>query len=48
MRGFGSVILGGQGFSAIALPCSVLVGMSLAFTAVSLRRFRFTDAKVSF
>jgi ABC-2 type transport system permease protein len=48
MRGFGSVILGGQGVSAIALPCLVLIGMSLAFTSVSLGRFRFTDAKVSF
>jgi hypothetical protein len=26
----------------------VLIGMSLAFTSVSLGRFRFTDAKVSF
>jgi len=48
MRGFGSVILTGHSFSAIVLPCSILIGMSLAFVAVSLRRFRFTDAKVSF
>jgi ABC-2 type transport system permease protein len=48
MRGFGSVILSGHSFSAIALPCLILIGMSLAFTTVSLRRFRFTDAKVSF
>jgi ABC-2 type transport system permease protein len=48
MRGFGSVILGGHSFTAVALPCSILIGMSLAFTTVSLRRFRFTDAKVSF
>src|SRR6202521_855255 len=47
MRGFGSVILNGHSFSAIILPCSILIGMSLAFVAVSLRRFRFTDAKVS-
>ena len=48
MRGFGSVILTGHSFSAIVLPCSILIGMSLAFVAVSLRRFRFSDAKVSF
>lgn len=48
MRGFGSVILNGHSFSAIVLPCLILTGMSLAFVAVSLRRFRFSDAKVSF
>jgi ABC-2 type transport system permease protein len=48
MRGFGSVILDGHSFRAILLPCLILVGMSLAFAGVSLRRFRFTDAKVSF
>jgi ABC-2 type transport system permease protein len=48
MRGFGSVILGGHSFSAIALPCVIVIGMSLAFTSVSLSRFRFTDAKASF
>lgn len=48
MRGFGSVILNGHSLPAIVLPCLVLIGMSLAFVAVSLRRFRFADAKVSF
>jgi ABC-2 type transport system permease protein len=48
MRGFRSVILDGHGLPAIVLPCCVLIGMSLAFAAVSLRRFRFADAKVSF
>jgi ABC-2 type transport system permease protein len=48
MRGFRSVILDGHSFPAIVLPCCVLAGMSLAFAAVSLRRFRFTDAKISF
>jgi ABC-2 type transport system permease protein len=48
MRGFGSVILDGHSFPAIFLPCLVLAGMSLIFAAISLRRFRFTDAKVSF
>jgi ABC-2 type transport system permease protein len=48
MRGFGSVILDGHSFPAIFLPCLILAGMSLTFAAISLRRFRFTDAKVSF
>ena len=48
MRGFGSVILNGHSFPAIVLPCLILIGMSLAFAAISLRRFRFTDPKVSF
>jgi ABC-2 type transport system permease protein len=48
MRGFRSVILDGHSFSAILLPCCVLAGMSLAFAAVSISRFRFADAKVSF
>jgi ABC-2 type transport system permease protein len=48
MRGFGSVILDGHSFPAIVLPCCVLAAMSLAFAAVSLNRFRFTDAKVAF
>jgi ABC-2 type transport system permease protein len=48
MRGFRSVILDGRSFPAIVLPCCILAAMSLAFGAVSLRRFRFTDAKVSF
>jgi len=48
MRGFGSVILGGHGWRSVVLPCTVLAGMCLGFAAVSLRRFRFSDAKVSF
>jgi ABC-2 type transport system permease protein len=48
MRGFRSVILDGHSFSAIVLPCCVLVSMSCIFALVSLRRFRFADAKVSF
>lgn len=48
MRGFGGVILNGRSFAAILLPCAVLAGMSLVFVGVSLRRFRFADAKVSF
>ncbi len=45
MRGFGGVILNGRGFPSILVPCGVLAGMSLVFVAVSLRRFRFADAK---
>lgn len=48
MRGFRSVILDGHSFPAIVLPASVLIGMSLVFATISLARFRFTDAKVSF
>jgi ABC-2 type transport system permease protein len=48
MRGFGSVILSGHSVSAIVLPCVILIGMSLAFVAVSLHRFRFTDTKRAF
>jgi ABC-2 type transport system permease protein len=48
MRGFQSVILDGHSFPAIVLPCCMLVGMSATFAAVSLKRFRFTDAKVAF
>ena len=48
MRGFRSVILDGYSFPAIVLPCCILGAMSLTFAAVSLSRFRFTDAKVSF
>jgi len=48
MRGFRSVILDGHSFPAVVLPCCVLAGMSVIFAAVSLSRFRFTDAKVSF
>jgi len=48
MRGFRSVILDGHSYPAIALPCAVLVAMSVAFAAVSLKRFRFTDTKITF
>ena len=48
MRGFGSVILSGHSLPAIVLPSLVLIGMSLVFAVISLRRFRFTDAKASF
>jgi ABC-2 type transport system permease protein len=48
MRGFRSVILDAHSFAAMVLPCAVLLAMSLAFGAVSLSRFRFSDAKVSF
>ncbi len=48
MRGFGSVILDGKGVLSIVQPCLVLAGMCLTFSAISLRRFRFADAKISF
>jgi ABC-2 type transport system permease protein len=48
MRGFRSVILNGSNSAAIILPTAVLTAMGVAFAAVSLFRFRFADAKVSF
>ena len=48
MRGFRSVILAGEGLSALALPIAVLLAMSSACLVVSLARFRFADPKVTF
>jgi ABC-2 type transport system permease protein len=48
MRGFRSVILDGGSLSGLVLPVSVLLAMSAGFAAISLARFRFTDAKSSF
>lgn len=48
MRGFRSVILDGHGLAAIILPAAILLTMSLAFAAIALTRFQFTDVKVSF
>jgi ABC-2 type transport system permease protein len=48
MRGFRSVILAGDGVSAMVLPAVVLVAMSAAFGVISLARFRFSDEKISF
>jgi ABC-2 type transport system permease protein len=48
MRGFRSVILYGQGLTAMVLPVAVLLAMSASFAVISLARFRFSDAKVSF
>ena len=48
MRGFRSIILDGHGLAAVVLPVAVLLAMSVFFAAISLARFRFSDAKVSF
>jgi ABC-2 type transport system permease protein len=47
MRGFRSVILAGDGVSAVLLPVGVLLGMSAFFGVVALVRFRFDDTKSS-
>lgn len=48
MRGFRAIILDGHSYPAVVLPCCVLIAMGLTFAAVALKRFRFTDAKVTF
>ena len=45
MRGFRSVILDGQGMSAMAAPIGALAAMSVVFAAVALRKLRFDAAK---
>ena len=45
MRGFDSVILDGQGLSAMAAPVAALAAMSLVFAVVALRKLRFDAAK---
>ena len=47
MRGFHSVILDGRGLAAMAAPICALGAMTLVFTAVSLRRLRFDEAKTA-
>jgi ABC-2 type transport system permease protein len=48
MRGFRSVILGGQGLGGVLLPVAVLLAMGAGCLAVSVVRFRFTDAKTGY
>jgi ABC-2 type transport system permease protein len=47
MRGFRSIIFTGSGVSGVVLPTVILLAMGAAFAAISLFRFRFTDAKTS-
>ena len=47
MRGFRSVILGGQGLSAMAAPLAALAAMSVVFVLISVRRLRFDETKVA-
>jgi ABC-2 type transport system permease protein len=47
MRGYRSTILDGGGFSAVALPCAVLVGFAVAYSLVAWHRFRFEETKIS-
>jgi ABC-2 type transport system permease protein len=48
MRGFNSVILDGRGWGAMIAPVAALGVMSLAFTAVALRKLRFDADKEVF
>jgi ABC-2 type transport system permease protein len=48
MRGFRSVLLDGNSFSGVALPVAVLLSVGAFCAIMSLARFRFADAKVSF
>jgi len=48
MRGFNSVILDGRGWGAMAAPVAALGVMSLAFTAIALRKLRFDADKEVF
>jgi ABC-2 type transport system permease protein len=48
MRGFNSVILDGRGWGAMVAPVAALAAMSLAFTAVALRKLRFDADKEVF
>jgi ABC-2 type transport system permease protein len=45
MRGMRSVVLDGRGVGSIALPSAVLLGMSVVFALVALRRLRFDETK---
>jgi len=47
MRGFRSVILGGEGLGAMAAPIAALGAMSVLFVLISLRRLRFDETKVA-
>jgi ABC-2 type transport system permease protein len=47
MRGFRSVILAGDGVTAVLFPVAALLGMAGLFGLVALARFRFDDAKTS-
>jgi ABC-2 type transport system permease protein len=48
MRGMRSVVLEGRGFGAVGAPIAVLLGMSVLFVLVALRRFRFDETKTGF
>ena len=47
MRGFRSVILDGEGVSAVALPVAVLLALAAAAALLALLRFRFDEPKVT-
>lgn len=47
MRGFRSVILDGEGVSAVALPVAVLLSLAAASALLALLRFNFDEPKVT-
>jgi ABC-2 type transport system permease protein len=46
MRGFRSVILEGEGVTAVALPVAVLLGLAVVAGTIALVRLRFDEPKV--
>jgi ABC-2 type transport system permease protein len=46
MRGFRSVILDGEGIAGVLAPIGVLVGMSVLFAVLAIRKLRFDEQKV--
>jgi ABC-type multidrug transport system, permease component len=47
MRGFRSVIIGGGGFSSVALPIAALTAFSAGFTIIAALRFGVEESKLS-
>jgi ABC-2 type transport system permease protein len=47
MRGYNSLVLGGQSLSAAVRPAAMLLGYAAVFVAVALARFRFDDTKAA-
>ena len=47
MRGFNRVIIGGGGFSSVALPIAALAAFSAGFTIIAALRFGVEEAKLS-
>jgi ABC-2 type transport system permease protein len=48
MRGYRSMIVGGEGLGAVALPVGVLMMFTVGFLVLARLRFRYDDTKVAF